>query len=210
MGASSVSRLRKPARPHRLGHADRGPGAARSGRVRVNDVRAQFLQREDRERIREAVVLPVALAYGGIAQILAGMWEFRNNNTFGATAFTSYGAFWLSLWALNEFFAPGIPKAVLGDALGLYLVSWGVFTTYMWVASLRTSVAVSLVFLLLAATFALLGIGNWTGTNGLIRAGGWVGIATAAVAWYASFAAVTNSTFGRTILPVRPLTPLKR
>jgi uncharacterized protein len=157
----------------------------------------------------EAVVLPVALAYGGIAQILAGMWEFRNNNTFGATAFTSYGAFWLSLWALNEFFAPGIPKAVLGDALGLYLVSWGVFTTYMWVASLRTTVAVSLVFLLLAVTYALLGIGNWTTTTGLIRAGGWFGIATAAVAWYASFAAVTNSTFGRTVLPVRPLTPRK-
>jgi succinate-acetate transporter protein len=153
----------------------------------------------------EPVVLGVALAYGGIAQILAGMWEFRNNNTFGATAFTSYGAFWLSLWALDEFFANSIPKDVLGDALGLYLVSWGVFTTYMWVASLRTTVAVSLVFLLLAVTYALLGIGNWSDTSGLVTAGGWFGIATAAVAWYASFAGVTNSTFGRTILPVRPL-----
>jgi uncharacterized protein len=155
----------------------------------------------------EAVVLAVALAYGGIAQILAGMWEFRNGNTFGATAFTSYGAFWLSLWVLNEFLVRSIPKTVVGAALGLYLVSWGVFTTYMWVASLRTSVAVSLVFLLLAVTFALLGIGNWTTTTSLITAGGWFGIATAAVAWYASFAGITNSTFGRTILPVRPLNP---
>jgi uncharacterized protein len=153
----------------------------------------------------EPVVLGLALAYGGLAQILAGMWEFRNNNTFGATAFTSFGAFWLSLWAFDEFFAHSIPKSAMGAALGLYLVSWGVFTTYMWVASLRTSVAVSLVFFLLAITFALLGVGNWTTTSGLIRAGGYVGIATAAVAWYASFAGVTNSTFGRTILPVRPL-----
>ena len=97
----------------------------------------------------------------------------------------------------------------MGAALGLYLVSWGVFTTYMWVASLRTSVAISLVFLLLAVTFALLGIGNWTTTTSLITAGGWFGIATAAVAWYASFAGITNSTFGRTILPVRPLNPMR-
>ena len=157
----------------------------------------------------EAIVLAVALAYGGIAQILAGMWEFRNGNTFGATAFTSYGAFWLSLWVLNEFLVRSIPKSAVGAALGLYLVSWGVFTTYMWVASLRTSVAISLVFLLLAVTFALLGIGNWTTTTGLITAGGWFGIATAAVAWYASFAGITNSTFGRTILPVRPLNPMR-
>jgi succinate-acetate transporter protein len=134
------------------------------------------------------------------------MWEFRNNNTFGATAFTSYGAFWLSLWAFNQFFASSVPTAVLGDALGVYLVAWGIFTTYMFVASLRTTVAVSLVFLLLAITYALLGIGNWAGVSGLVRAGGWFGIATAAAAWYASFAGVTNSTFGRTILPVRPLT----
>jgi uncharacterized protein len=153
----------------------------------------------------EAVVLGVALAYGGIAQVLAGMWEFRNNNTFGATAFTSFGAFWLSLWAFNQFFAHSVPASQLGDALGLYLVAWGIFTTYMFVASLRTTAAVSLVFVLLAVTFALLGIGNWAGHSGLVKAGGWVGIATAAAAWYASFAGVTNSTFGRTVLPVLPL-----
>jgi len=153
----------------------------------------------------EPVVLGVALAYGGIAQVLAGMWEFKNNNTFGATAFTSYGAFWLSLWAFDQFFAGSVPKAALGDAVGLYLVAWGIFTTYMFVASFRTTAAVSLVFLLLAITFALLGIGNWAGHHSLVTAGGWFGIATAAAAWYASFAGVTNSTFGRTVLPVRPL-----
>ena len=153
----------------------------------------------------EPVVLALALAYGGIAQVLAGMWEFRNNNTFGATAFTSYGAFWLSLWAFDQFFADSIPKSSLGDSVGLYLVAWGIFTTYMFVASFRTTAAVSLVFLLLAITYGLLGIGNWADVSGLVKAGGWFGIATAVAAWYASFAGVTNSTFGRTILPVIPL-----
>jgi uncharacterized protein len=153
----------------------------------------------------EPVVLGLALAYGGIAQVLAGMWEFKNNNTFGATAFTSYGAFWLSLWAFDQFFAADVPKDTLGDALGLYLIGWGIFTTYMLVASLRTTLAVSAVFLLLAITYALLGIGEWATVDGLVKAGGWFGIATAAAAWYASFAGVTNSTFGRTVLPVRAL-----
>jgi uncharacterized protein len=153
----------------------------------------------------EPVVLGLALAYGGFAQLLAGMWEFRNNNTFGATAFASYGAFWLSYWALNQFFASKIPAASLGHAVGLYLIAWGIFTAYMFVASLRTTMAVSAVFALLAITFILLGIGQSGDTSWLIKAGGWVGIATAIAAWYASFAGVTNSTFGRTVLPVRPL-----
>jgi succinate-acetate transporter protein len=153
----------------------------------------------------EPVVLGLALGYGGLAQLLAGMWEFRTGNTFGAVAFSSFGAFWLSFWAFVTFFAADIPAAHVGDAVGLYLIAWGIFTTYMFVASLRTTGAIALVFLLLAATFFLLGIGNSSGTEGLVEAGGWCGLATAAVAWYASFAAVTNSTFGRTVLPVRPL-----
>jgi uncharacterized protein len=153
----------------------------------------------------EPVVLGLALAYGGIAQVLAGMWEFRTGNTFGAVAFTSFGAFWISFWVLVSFFADKIPAEHLGAALGLYLVAWGIFTTYMFVASLRTTAAIALVFVLLAATFFLLGIGNANESEGLIEAGGWCGLATAAAAWYASFAAVVNSTFGRTVMPVRPL-----
>jgi uncharacterized protein len=149
------------------------------------------------------VVLGLALAYGGIAQLLAGMWEFRNNNTFGATAFTSYGAFWISFFVLEQFHAGKIPAAHLGDAVGLYLIGWGIFTTYMWVASFRVSAAVMVVFLLLAVTFILLGIGEASGTESIVKAGGWVGIATAIAAWYASFASVTNKTFGRIVLPVR-------
>jgi succinate-acetate transporter protein len=87
----------------------------------------------------------------------------------------------------------------------VYLIAWGIFTAYMFVASLRTTAAIAVVFVLLAATFVILGIGESTGSAGTIKLGGWVGLATAVAAWYASFAAVTNATFGRTVLPVIPL-----
>jgi succinate-acetate transporter protein len=153
----------------------------------------------------EPVVFTVAFAYGGLAQVLAGMWEFRTGNTFGAVAFTSYGAFWLSFWALGQFFEKDIPKADVGHAVGLYLIAWGIFTLYMFVASLRTTAAIATVFALLTATYFILGIGNAGAHTGLVHLGGWIGLATAAAAWYASFAAVTNATFGRAILPVVPL-----
>jgi succinate-acetate transporter protein len=153
----------------------------------------------------EPVVLGLAVAYGGLAQLLAGMWEFRTGNTFGAVAFSSYGAFWLSFFFLVVFFAKDIPAGDAGHAIGLYLIAWGIFTTYMFVASLRTTAAVALVFFLLALTFFALGIGNAGAHTNVVKLGGWIGLATAAAAWYASFAAVINSTFGRTVLPVRPL-----
>src|SRR5947209_20007381 len=95
-------------------------------------------------------VLALAFAYGGLAQLLAGMWEFRTGNTFGAVAFTSYGAFWLSYWALVQFYVEKIPLRDAGHAIGLYLIAWGIFTTYMFIASLRTTAAVAAVFVLLA------------------------------------------------------------
>jgi succinate-acetate transporter protein len=156
----------------------------------------------------EPIVFGLAFAYGGLAQLLAGMWEFRTGNTFGAVAFTSYGAFWLSFFVFVTFFQDKLPAkdaAVAGHSIGLYLIAWGIFTTYMFVASLRTTAAIATVFALLAATFIVLGIGDVTGTEDIAKAGGFIGIATAIAAWYASFAAVVNSTFGRTILPVRPL-----
>jgi succinate-acetate transporter protein len=151
-----------------------------------------------------AVVLGLALAYGGIVQLIAGLWEFRTGNTFGAVAFCSFGAFWISFWALNVFYAKGITGNV-GHALGVYLWAWAIFTAYMTVAALRVSGAVLLVFVLLTATFILLAIGNVGPHANVLHWGGYVGLATAAAAWYASFAAVTNSTFGRTVLPVMPL-----
>jgi succinate-acetate transporter protein len=153
----------------------------------------------------EPIVFGLALMYGGIAQFVAGLWEFRTGNTFGALAFTSYGAFWLSFWAYVQFYAPKIPTADAGHAVGLYLIAWGIFTTYMFVASLRTTAAIAGVFILLAVTFFLLGIGDAGAHPNITKLGGYVGLAAALVAWYASFAGVTNATFGRVVLPVRPL-----
>jgi succinate-acetate transporter protein len=153
----------------------------------------------------EPIVLGLALAYGGLAQLLAGMWEFKKGNTFGATALASYGAFWLSFWAFVTFYSTKVPKADAAQAVGLFLFAWGLFTLYMWVASFKTTAAVNLVFLLLTITFFLLAFGEWGGSSGLTKLGGWLGIITALAAWYASFAGVVNSTFGKIVLPTRPL-----
>ena len=153
----------------------------------------------------EPVVLGLALAYGGLAQLLAGMWEFRTGNTFGAVAFSSFGAFWLSFAVFVAVFEGTVPTADLGHAVGLYLWAWAIYTNNMFVASLRTTAAVALVFFLLAITFVLLAIGNSGAHETIIKWGGYVGLATAAAAWYASFAAVVNSTFGRVVMPVKPL-----
>ena len=150
------------------------------------------------------VVLGLALAYGGIVQLLAGLWEFRTGNTFGAVAFCSFGAFWISFWALNVFYAKDITGNA-GHAVGVYLWGWAIFTAYMTVAAMRVSGAVLLVFVLLTATFILLAIGAVGPHESVTHWGGYVGLATAAAAWYASFAAVVNSTFRRTVLPVLPL-----
>jgi len=135
------------------------------------------------------------------------MWEFRKGNTFGATAFSSYGAFWISFWAYVAFFAEGIPEANRGSAAGLHLIAGGLFTTYMWVASFRTNAAVNRVFLLLAITFFVLGVGDAAGNDTVFKLGGWLGLATAVAAWYASFAGVANFAFGRELLPLRALRP---
>jgi succinate-acetate transporter protein len=158
------------------------------------------------------IVAVMALAFGGIAQFAAGLWEFRTGNTFGAVAFTGYGMFWVSFFFVVTIAVPALPKAEIGSALGLYLWSFTIFTAYMFVASLRTSGAVALVFFALLITFILLAIGNSAlagttdATNGTIKLGGYLGIVTAILAWYASMAGVMNSTWGRTVFPVFPLT----
>jgi succinate-acetate transporter protein len=158
------------------------------------------------------IVAGMAFAYGGIAQFAAGLWEFRNGNTFGATAFCSYGMFWLSFYLLLHVTASALPKTEIDSAIGLYLWAWAIFTAYMTIASLRTTGAVFMVFLLLTITFILLGIGNsalagtTNLTNGTIKLGGYLGLATAIVAWYGSAAGVVNDTWGRVVFPVFPLT----
>lgn len=152
----------------------------------------------------EGSVLPLALFYGGISQFVAGMWEFKRNNTFGALAFTSYGAFWLSFAAYVKFVAPGLPAATAHEATGIFLLGWAIFTVYMLVASMKTNMVIVAVFAALALTFILLAIGNLGQHTSIIKAGGWVGIITAIFAWYGSMAGVTNATWGRAVLPVWP------
>jgi succinate-acetate transporter protein len=151
------------------------------------------------------VVLGLALAYGGLAQLLAGMWEFRRGNTFGATAFGSFGAFWIAFWAYVTFYADKIPAADAGKATGWFLIAWGIFTTLMFLGSLRTTMGLVGLFALLAATYFVLGAGNLGGSAGVVKVGGYLGIATAIVAWYCAVAGVLSSTFGKPVLPNPPM-----
>lgn len=151
----------------------------------------------------EPVVFGLALAYGGLAQFGAGMWEFAKGNTFGATAFTSYGAFWLSFWYLTGHTDAGSATA-MSTGVGVYLLAWTIFTAYMTVAATRVSSAVLTVFVLLTITFALLAIGDLTGASEFGKIGGWVGLATAGAAWWASFGGVSAFTHGRALVPVGP------
>jgi succinate-acetate transporter protein len=152
--------------------------------------------------------LGYALAYGGFGQLLAGMWEFRNRNVFGATAFSTYGGFWigLGLWALLV--APhAASAAAAGHDVAWILLAFAIFNTYMMVLSAQVNTAVFAVFLTLEITEIILFIGNFSASTGTIKAGGYVGIVTALVAWYTSAAGVSNGIAGgKILLPVgRPL-----
>ena len=150
-------------------------------------------------------VLALALAYGGLVQLLAGMWEFKNGNTFGAVAFSSYGAFWLAFFYYVKYIAATLPAATAHTTTGWFLLAWGIFTLYMLVASLKTNGAVIAVFFFLTVTFFLLAIGALGNHAEVTKIGGVIGIVTAICAWYASFAGVTNATWKKTVLPVWPI-----
>ncbi|HKY88569.1 MAG TPA: acetate uptake transporter, partial [Candidatus Limnocylindrales bacterium] len=147
-----------------------------------------------------AAWLGFAFAYGGLAQLLAGMWEFRNRNVFGATAFSTYGAFWIGL-GLYVLLAEEASPNVTND-LGFILLAFAIFNTYMLLWSTRVTVAVFLVFLALEATEIVLSVGFFTDIESVVQAGGIIGVVTAAIAWYASAAGVVNGMASRRILPV--------
>jgi hypothetical protein len=140
------------------------------------------------------MVLGLAIIYGGGAQMLAGMWEFRTGNTFGATAFTSYGAFWISFYLLVTFGASEAGTAT-------YLFMWGVFTFYLWIGTFYLNRALFFVFLTLWITFILLALGDW-GMSAMGTLGGWLGLICGLIALYTSAAEVLNATAGRVLLPV--------
>jgi succinate-acetate transporter protein len=147
-----------------------------------------------------------AIFYGGVAQFAAGMWEFKTGNTFGATAFSTYGAFWMGLaaWVVLVLWGK-VPATDITVSLGWILLAFAIFNTYMLLWSTRLNMSVFLVFLTLEITEILLFIGNFSGSKagaGLVGLGGWMGIITALVAWYASAAVVANSMRAKPILPV--------
>jgi len=153
-----------------------------------------------------------AIFYGGLAQFCAGMWEFRNRNVFGATAFSTYGGFWMGLGLFiilgvdTSKWLAGYTGGDLTNALAWFLFAFAIFNTYMLIGSMRVNAAVFMVFLTLEITEILLVIGFFNishgGTEWWLHAGGWAGIVTAGVAWYTSAAGVMNGTAGRTVLPV--------
>jgi succinate-acetate transporter protein len=143
-----------------------------------------------------AIVVGLALFYGGIAQILAGMWEFRTGNTFGATAFTSYGAFWMAVgWSIQN------KLILLPTAFGYFLLGWTIFTGIMFLGTLRINMALMAVFAVLFLTFLSLAIGELGGGSIFGTIGGWLGILTALIAWYTALSGLLGRT-GIFSLPV--------
>jgi succinate-acetate transporter protein len=163
--------------------------------------------------IPDGVWIGVALFYGGLVQLLAGMWEFRNRNVFGSTAFSTYGGFWLSLGIMvlllntSSGFANVFKGNDVDNSLAWFLIAFAIFNTYMLLWSTRVNIAVFGVFATLEATEIVLAIGFLRIANGespyVLHVGGWLGIVTAAVAWYASAAGVVNGMAPRRVLPVR-------
>jgi uncharacterized protein len=150
-------------------------------------------------------VFGLALAGGGLAQLVAGIWEFRTGNTFGAVVFCSFAAFWISFYFLLHNSVPTIPKAEVDASLGLFLWAWTIYTGILFLAALRTSGALVVTFVVLIIALVLLSIGFSGGDESTIKLGGYFGIATAAAAWYTCGAALVNATWGRVVVPTFPL-----
>ena len=144
------------------------------------------------------IVVGLALFYGGLAQLLAGMWEFRTGNTFGATAFSSYGAFWLAVGASVQF-----NWITSHSAFGFFLLGWTIFTLIMFLGTLRTNGGLIALFGLLFLTFLLLTIAEFGGGTGVL--GGYLGILTAIVAWYNALAGVLSAGRAPFSLPIFPM-----
>lgn len=149
------------------------------------------------------VVMPLAFAYGGFAQIMTGAFEMRKGNTFGFTAFTSYGSFWM-FYALLVLLASLNVITIPAAALGTALVLWGFFTLYMWIPAMTTNLSLNLTFLFLWLAFFALGAGALYSNITLTHIGGYLGFLTAFFAAYTSFAVVTNSVVGAGTIPTGP------
>jgi len=150
----------------------------------------------------DAMILSMGIFYGGLAQIVAGIMEWRKNNTFGTTAFLSYGFFWLTLAGILAFPPLGVSTAPGPVAMAAYLGMWGLFTAVMFIATFKLSLALRWVFGTLAALFFLLAVGDATGSSTLRLIAGYEGMVCGALAIYTGLAQVINEVFGRDVAPL--------
>ena len=150
----------------------------------------------------DSKIQAMGIFYGGFAQVIAGIMEFKKGNTFGTTAFTSYGLFWLSLVGLLVLPQMGIGEATSAFSLGLYLTMWGIFTAFMFVGTLKANRALQFVFSSLVILFALLAIRDFSGSALIGKIAGFEGIICGASAIYLAMAEVINEQMGRTVLPI--------
>jgi uncharacterized protein len=151
------------------------------------------------------VVFGVALMFGGLAQLLAGLIQLRVGKTFTGVLFTGFGAFWMSVFAYVQWFAKAVPATQAGHAMGLLLYAFAIFAAIMFFTSFRTNVVVVMALAVLTATLAILGAGNYGASTSLVHIGGWTGVVVAAMAFYLSTSELCEATYGRTVLPVWPL-----
>lgn len=149
-----------------------------------------------------SMILAMGIFYGGIAQVIAGILESKKNNTFGMTAFISYGFFWLTLVGLIVMSKWGWTNATTKSSLATYLVIWGVFTFLLFIGTLKLNRALQFVFATLTILFFLLAIGNYTENTDIIKFAGYEGIVCGSAAIYAGIANLLNEVYGRKMLPL--------
>jgi uncharacterized protein len=149
-----------------------------------------------------SMILAMGIFVGGMAQVLAGIYEWKMGNTFGMAAFTLYGFFWLSFVAMVLLPENAGVEATEGLAKGLYLLIWGIFTFFMFIATLKMTKVHQLIFGSLALLFILLAIGDIFGAHSVIHIAGWVGLVCGFSAFYAAIAQILNEVYGRTVLPM--------
>ncbi|MFA9438113.1 acetate uptake transporter [Uliginosibacterium sp. sgz301328] len=153
------------------------------------------------------MILAMGLFYGGLAQAIAGVLEWKKGNTFGTVAFTSYGFFWIALVALILLPQAGLGQAASEGAMVAFLSMWGIFTFVMFIGTLRMNLATQVIFGSLTVLFALLALGDATGSTAIKHLAGWEGILCGASAIYAAAAQILNEVYGRVVLPLGERAP---
>lgn len=161
----------------------------------LNIVNAGLISRENL-----GMVLPLGIFYGGLAQFCAGMWEVRRGDTFGATCFSSFGAFWMAVASMVLFENLGVIAPVPREGMAVLFIAWGFFTLYATISSFKVAQAVGAVFVTLVILFFLLAAGEWSPV--IHKIAGYEGIVCALIAWYCSAAILTNTVYGRVVLPL--------